>query len=84
MADKIKSGIETSEHAHAKSAGIWGVVAMVLGIILSTGATIVSAFGTDTKVAIIGGAVIAVAGVVQKTLVTLGYIKGRSDVKSGK
>lgn len=82
MPNKIEPGIDTTEYAEAKSAGAWGIVAMVLGILLTVGATIVDSLGGDTKTAIIAGAVIATAGILEKTLVSLGYIKGRSDVKA--
>jgi hypothetical protein len=82
MPSKIEPGIDTTEYKEAKSAGTWGIVAMVLGVLLTVGATIVDSLGGDTKTAIIAGAVIATAGILEKTLVSLGYIKGRSDVKS--
>ena len=81
MADKIKSGANTSEHAMAQSTKMWGIIAMILGTLTTIGATIVDSLGHDSKMAIIGGAVIATAGIVQKTLVTLGYISSRTEVK---
>ena len=81
MAEKIKPGIETSEYKEAKSASVWGIVATILGMILTVGASIVESLGVDTKGAIIGGAIIALAGIAEKTLVSLGYIKSRTEVK---
>ena len=78
---KIEPGVKTTEYAVAKSNSVWGIVAMILGVVLTVGASIVESFGVDTKQAIIGGAVVALAGIAQKTLSSLGYIKSRSDVK---
>ena len=81
MAD-VKVGAETSEKKVADSANIWGSIATVLGIILSVGSTIVPSLGDGSKIGIIAGAIIAAAGILQKTLVSLGYIKSRADVKA--
>jgi hypothetical protein len=80
MAD-VKPGVETSEYKEAKSASTWGIVAAVLGAVITFGGAIAETFGADAKAGIICGAVVAVAGIAQKTLATLGYIKSRTDVK---
>lgn len=78
---ELPAGIETSEKAVAKSSSVWGIVAMILGVLVTTGATIAASLGADTKVGIIVGAVVTVAGIVQKTLTDLGYIGSRTKVK---
>jgi hypothetical protein len=78
----VAPGSGTSEFKETKNANIWGVVAMVLGFLTTVGATVAEALGNDTKYAIVAGAVISVAGILQKTLVTLGYVKSRTELKS--
>ena len=78
----VAPGSGTSEFKETKNANLWGIVAMVLGFLTTVGATVAEAFGTDTKYAVVAGAVITVAGIIQKTLVTLGYIKSRTELKS--
>ena len=82
MSEEIKPGKDTTEYAEAKSASVWGIVAMILGMVLTVGASVAEGLGVDTKYGIIIGAVVACAGIAQKTLVSLGYIKGRSEVKT--
>jgi len=78
----VEPGKDTTEYKEAKSASVWGIVAMVLGFLVTVGGSVAEALGTDSEAAIICGAIIAVAGVAEKTLVSLGYIKGRSEVKA--
>ena len=82
MPEDVKAGEETSEKKVADSANIWGSIATVLGIVLSVGSTVLPSLGDGSKLGIIAGAIIALAGIVQKTLVSLGYIKSRADVKT--
>lgn len=77
----IKPGKDTSEHAVEKSNSVWGIISTILGLVITFGGAVGEALGADTKYAVIVGAVIAVAGTIQKTLVSLGYIKSRTDVK---
>ena len=79
--EDIKPGKDTTEYKEAKSGSVWGIVAMVLGMLLTIGATVAESLGTDSRIGIIAGAVIAVAGIAEKTLVSLGYIKSRTEVK---
>lgn len=83
MAGEIvyKAGEQTSEFKVAQSVKIWSIVFAVLGMVETIGSSIAGAFGADTKAGIIVGAVLAVAGIVSKTLVSLGYSKARADVK---
>ena len=85
MADKIVPGKDTTEYAVAKSAGLWGVIGMILGFISVSGSQILEAAGvvSDSTVGVIGGSVIAFASLLLKTLSGLGYIKSRTDVKVG-
>lgn len=80
MAD-VKKGDKTSEHAVAVNASTWGGVATVFGLILSLGSTLLPVMGSNTRIGIIAGAVIALVGILQKTFVSLGYIKSRAEVK---
>jgi len=80
-----KSGTETSEYTVAQQANFWGVVGLVLGGLVTFGDQIVAAlWGKDvtSPAYVIGGACIACASIAYKTLVSLGYIKARSEVKT--
>jgi len=79
--EDITPGKDTTEYKEAKSGSVWGIVAMILGMLLTIGATVAESLGTDSRIGIIAGAVIAVAGIAEKTLVSLGYIKSRTEVK---
>jgi len=79
---EVKSGAETSEFAVAKSGSFWGVVSIVLGALVVVGSSIAEIAGADTKLGIIIGAVIGIAGTVQKLLTDRGYIASRTQVKS--
>lgn len=82
MADDVKDGKLTSEHQAAQSAGVWGIVGMALGLLVAFGDQIATVLGHGTgNAGLIAGAVIAVAGILLRTLTTLGYIKSRTDVK---
>lgn len=77
------TGRGTSEFGVAQSAGFWSVVAAVLGGITVIGSAILEQVGTGSVVGIIVGGVVAVVGVVTRTLVALGYIKSRTELKKG-
>ena len=79
----VKPGHETTEFKVAKSAGTWGVVATVLGTVIAMGSEVLAQVGSSSAVGLIVGAVVAVAGIVTKLLVSLGYIKSRTEVKKG-
>ena len=74
-------GEKTSEYAIAKNAGAWGVASLVLGMIIQVGSMIAQGFGNETTIGIIVGACVSIAGILLKTLTSLGYIKSRTDVK---
>ena len=75
-------GKDTSEFQLAKSAGFWGVVSLVLGAIISIGSSVLAQVGESSTIGIIIGGVVAVAGVVTKTLASLGYTKSRTEIKT--
>ena len=81
---KIKAGSGTSEYERARAGGAWAIVAMALGVMLSIGSAVAQSFDVGSKAGIIAGAILAAAGVMQRTLVDLGYIKSRTEVKSKK
>lgn len=82
MADIVKAGEDTTEFAVTQSANLWGTIATILGGLITIGSAVLPQLGDNSKVGIIGGAVIAVAGIVLKALTSMGYIKARADVKS--
>jgi hypothetical protein len=79
--NNVKPGEMTSEYRAARSGSAWGIVSAVLGVIMSAGSAVLQAVGADTKAGILAGAALAIVGVISKTLVDLGYIKSRTDVK---
>ena len=81
---EVKPGVETSEHKEVQNAKIWSTVATIMGFIITLGGTIGTALGTDSKIAIIVGAVVVCVSEVRRMLVQLGYIKSRTDVKVAK
>lgn len=82
MGDPVKPGVETSEYAMAASSNWLSVVLTILGVIVSIGSALLPGLGENTKVGIIVGAVVAIAGVVSKALVSMGYSASRSEVKA--
>ena len=78
-----KEGKDTSEYQARKESSWLGTLAMILGIIVASGTAVAAAI-TDVNptAGIIAGAVVSVAGIIQKTMFDLGYIKGRSAVKA--
>lgn len=81
MSETVKDGKTTSEFEQAQSSKGWAVVSTVLGMVIASGSAVTEMLGMDNTVGIIVGAVIAVFGIIQRTLVDLGYIKSRTDVK---
>jgi hypothetical protein len=72
-------GRYTSEYEAMKKGALWGKVALILGFIISLGSLIPD--NPQTPASIIVGSLVAIAGIVQQTLVKLGYIKARREVK---
>lgn len=85
MADPIEldAGALTSEGQLAAKASTWGIVIAVLGGIATLGAVALQTLGIapDSTSGIVAGAVIAIAGVLQKTLTTISYNQGRVSLK---
>lgn len=81
MAD-VKPGEATTEYAAQKSGSLWGIIATVLGILITIGSVVAAGFGESTTGGIVAGAVVSLAGIIQKSLTDLGYIKSRADVKA--
>lgn len=79
--DQPKPGRDTSEHASERESSVWGIVATVLGFLITAGSTIASQLGQDATAGIIAGAVVAAAALAERTLVKLGYINSRTKVK---
>ena len=80
--EMVPPGKATTEYAQARSGGTWGVVALLLGVLTTLASVVAESLGTGTKGGIYAGAVVAFAGVLLKMCTSLGYIRGRSDVKS--
>lgn len=69
----------TSEYAVTKSAQVWGKVAVLLGTVIAIATPFIS---DGSKIGVIAGAVVAIAGALQQTLVSLGYTKSRTEIKT--
>ncbi len=85
MSADVKAGETTTEYAVAKSAGVWGVVGMLLGAVVMFGPIVMDKLtgvvAADSPVYLIAGAGVSVASILYKLLVDVGYIKSRTDVK---
>jgi len=79
---KVTPGVETSEHAVVQKTASVAKLMTILGLIVTFGGSIVQALGVDSKVGIIAGAVVAIAGVLIEMLNGLGYAKSRAIVKA--
>jgi len=80
----VVPGKDTTEYEQTKSAKVWAIVGVILGILCEVGGAVLMSLqesGTTGLVIIIGGAVLQVAAIAQKTLVDLGYINSRTQVK---
>ena len=77
----VKPGVETTEFKEAQQGQVMSIIGMVLGILMVYAPKILELTPEDSKYAVIGGAVVTVASVVHDTLVKLGYINSRTQVK---
>jgi hypothetical protein len=75
------SGKQTSEFELASAPNRWGIVALVLGGIITIGSQLIESLGSLSYWGIIAGAAVAIATEVRKTLIQLGYIKSRTELK---
>lgn len=82
MSEKLKEGKDTTEYEVVTKSNLWSVVALIVGSVVTIGATTADIADKDTKVGIIIGGVVTVAAIAQKWLVSVGYIKSRTDVKT--
>lgn len=78
---EIKPGRDTTEYQVTQSSNAWSIVEVVLGLLITIGSAVATSFGAETHSGIIVGAVVAVFAIAQNTLVKLGYVKSRRDVK---
>lgn len=78
----VTPGEQTSEGKLAASSSTWSTIIMVLGVITSIGSQVLPSLGEGSKIGIIAGALIAVAGIVSKALVSMGYSASRAEVKA--
>jgi hypothetical protein len=85
MTDPTTRGVDTSEYLKARSSGTWGIITLILGVLLASGAQIINAltesFGAESAWVSVAGVVLSIAGVAQKAIVDAGYIKSRTEVK---
>ena len=80
----VTPGKDTTEYEQAKSAKVWAIVSVILGLVCEVGGALMATLteaGTAGTVVIIIGAVIQGLALLQKTLVDLGYINSRTQVK---
>ena len=77
----VKPGAETSEYKELQSSKLWSTIGTLLGVVISVGSMYQPA--GDTKAGIVVGALLAVVSIGYRTLVQLGYIKSRTDIKVG-
>jgi len=78
----VTPGVQTSEHAIAKSTDIMGTILTYLGMIVANAGLLTGIFGENTKIGIFIGAGVSVAGILVKLFNSLGYTAGRSSVKA--
>lgn len=82
----VKAGEGTSEFKETHSAGVWGKVMIVCGIITTTlGPLLVTlheTLGETSKIVVIGGFIVTVAGAILKLGSSAAYSKARADVKA--
>jgi len=78
------SGKDTTEYEQTKSAKVWAIVGVVLGLVCQIGGAALATMqesGTTGTIIIVAGAVLQIASIAQKMLIDMGYIKSRTAVK---
>jgi len=81
----VKPGKDTTEYEQTKSAKVWAIVGVILGVVLEVGGALMTTLteaGTAGVTVIIVGAVLQTLAVAQKALVDLGYINSRTQIKA--
>lgn len=84
VTEKVTPGKDTTEYEQTKSAKVWAIIGVVLGLLCEAGGAVMVSLqesGTAGTVVIAIGAVLQVMAIAQKTLVDLGYINSRTQVK---
>ena len=85
---QIKSGNLTTEYARTQSASWWGIIGLVLGLVVAVGPDILAFLSgpqgvvEGSNIHVVLGSAISVASLLYKTLVDVGYVKSRTEVKS--
>ena len=89
MESAPKEGRTTSEFAATKSSGIWGIIAMVLGLLTTTVGPLLANMGagedetaTASPWSMVAGAIVAAAGGFQNTHVDPGNVGPRTALKA--
>jgi len=77
-----EAGKDTSEFQVTQSSSAWAIVSMVLGFIITVGSSVAQTLGVESKLGIVVGALVTMAGTFLKTFTSLGYIKSRTEVKT--
>jgi len=77
----VDQGKDTTEYQVASSTAFCGVVATILGLIITAGSSMLEQVGQNTPAGIVVGGIVTVAGLVTKLLVARGYIHSRTEVK---
>ena len=78
---KLKAGAETTEYKKTKEANWTLYFSMALGLIIAYGPSLAGKLEYGSTYAVVAGAVVALAGIGQKMMIDLGYIKSRTDLR---
>ena len=76
-----KEGKDTTEYKEAQSATWLSIAGLILAAVLAYAPNLIEKLNGESKWAIIAGGAVGILAIVQSTLVKLGYIKSRTDVK---
>lgn len=86
IVDMVKPGIQTTEYQISKAAGFMGNLGVILGGVVAFIPKIMELLGgvvdENSITYIVMGGVLATVSVIYKTLVDLGYINSRTEVKA--
>ncbi len=78
-------GNTTSEYQVTQGANTWGAIGIILGAIVAFGPTIMERLSgvvpEGSTAYVVCGAIISVASLLYRTLVSIGYIKSRTEIK---
>jgi len=79
--ENVKPGEQTTELKEASSAKVWAIIGVVLGFLLEVGGGVVNSLDMSGNALILSGAILQAISLFRATLVQLGYIKSRENVK---